>query len=72
MTIVLLNKYILSFKEVPSITTTQLMLIILMVTGIIFAVIILIFFVLHRYYKKKLASTRLFVTCNPDYISCGK
>jgi len=43
-----------------------------MVIGIICAVIILIFFILHRYYKKKLASTRLFVTCNPDYISCGK
>jgi len=48
------------------------MFIIFMVTGMIGAVIMLIFFVLHRYYKNKLASTRLFVTCNPDYVSCGK
>jgi len=60
------------FKEALSITTPQLMFIIFMVTGMIGAVIMLIFFVLHRYYKNKLASTRLFVTCNPDYVSCGK
>ncbi|XP_060876851.1 insulin-like receptor [Metopolophium dirhodum] len=56
--------------EALSITTPQLMFIIFMVTGMIGAVIMLIFYVLHRYYKNKLASTRLFVTCNPDYVSC--
>lgn len=60
------------FKESPSITHSELMLIILMVIVIIAVVIGLIFFVLHHYYRKKLASTTLFVTCNPDYISCGK
>ncbi|XP_050440178.1 insulin-like receptor [Adelges cooleyi] len=59
-----------NINEFQAITKTELFTIVILAAVIICVVIILVFFGLHRYYKNKLASTRLFVTCNPDYISC--